>query len=71
MAKDNRKTYDVNFRVVLIVSTEVKADNLIDAIEAANDVKDSSLFTVNGEYNDGSRQLISVGRNAVWNTEEI
>ena len=69
MAKDNRKTYNVIFRVVLIVETLVKADSMADALEAAKGVKDTDLYTVNGEYMDGSRQLISVGQSKLWNTD--
>ena len=69
MTKTNLKKYDVNFRVVAIIGTEVKASNMEEAIQKAKELKETDYFKVLGEYNDGSSQLISVGQNSLWNTD--
>ena len=70
MSKKQQKTFTANFRIVAIVSVEVKADTLEKAIQKANDVKESDVFKVLGVYNDGSGlQLIGVSQDDLWNTD--
>jgi len=63
------QTYDVNFRVVVIVGTEVQATSMEEAVQKAKELKEKDMFKVLGEYNDGSMQLISVGQNSLWDVE--
>ena len=46
MAKTNLKTYDMTFRVVAIIGTEVQASNMEEAIQKAKELKETDYFKV-------------------------
>ena len=69
MAKTKLNTYDVNFRVVAIIGVQVQAESFVDALEKAKALKTTDLITTEGDFNDCSEQIISVGQNSLWNLE--
>jgi len=67
--KAKTKTYDVNMRAVVIVGVELEAENFNDAYEKAKALDISDIIEVNGDHNDSSLQVISIGQNVLWNVD--
>ena len=59
-------TYSVTGRLDLIVSIDVKAENLADALLNSGELKELDFVKILGEWADGKLKILGVSDNDGW-----
>jgi len=59
MAK-KMQTFNVQARLDLWVSTEIKAENLLDAVQEASTMQEKDFVTIDGDFIDGKLHITGV-----------
>ena len=64
------KTYSVTGRLELVVSIDVKAENLVDALLSAGKLTEHDFVKILGEYFDGGLAIVGVSDNDGYGLEK-
>ena len=63
------KAFDVTARLVLMVSTTIKAESMADAVEQSKDMRETDFVTI-PEFIEGSIAITGVSKAGAWKTEQ-
>lgn len=58
-----KKRFSITAKLELEVSIDVDAASLADAVEMAKGLKEADFVTIDGDFNDGSIEIIGAYRN--------
>ena len=61
--------YLVTARIVIISDVEVNANSFEEAVEQSKLLTETDFVTVDGEFNDGSIRIVSIGQPNAWKTD--
>lgn len=64
------KQFNVTARIVVIVETQITANDYTEALTKANEMGVSDFITVDAQHNDSSIRIASVGADGMWATDD-
>ena len=63
------KAFDITARLVLMVSTTIKAESMEDAVQQSKGMCETDFVTI-PEFMDGSIAITGVSKSGAWKTEQ-
>lgn len=70
MAKKLPKQFNVIARIVVISEIQIQAENYTEALQKAEKLTVQDFITIDGQHNDSSIRIASVGADGMWSTDD-